>query len=666
MGFSNTLKRNVVNEWKDYYVDYDRLRMRIRNRDFKTMLYSEVNKINSFYFLLEKKAVNEKYHLFNEILSDLPSEELIDPKTQDSEFDDEKYSADGLGRSTNDSENDNKAFIDQNSISNYIPLKKGYAKRKKEKFITEFLHSLVKIKAYRDLNSSGLLKLAKKYSSTFQNDIFYEKFNQKLKETYFYKSKRVDSIRNLVKKTYKKTFAKDQPEKAKMVFKRLGKGSKTWDIFYILSGFFTGITFALSFFYENTNERDSKFISGVNSFYFGFFLFGLCLKVFKFYSINYKFIFNFDVVSSMNNSIYLLMVSSLLLISNLIFFFKDSFDFIINPLNIISIMPLVFLFNPFDFFCLNSRIYLVSALSRGLFMPISRIRFRHFYFVDVIQSFKFLIEVIVMFMIPDPNNKLYFKFIFMIFPGIRILQCLKRFMSSKLIFPHIANALKYLLVLIPIILEILTFEESKENPSLVFILDCLKFMSSIASFSWDILIDWVIFRNRYMFPVSFYVFAVIFNFFIRFYWMRKFLFESSNLKQNSLLLSLNGPLVESLAEICRRFVWTLLRVEVEHLNNCDELKFKKSINLTSGEFFYKKDVVEASLMEEDFNNETEFETEMEGTNGKNKETSETDNEKSDHSTDDKSISEDEGSIEHEDGDSSESIRDSTESESNEK
>ena len=661
MGFSNTLKRNVVNEWKDYYVDYDRLRMRIQNKEFKSMLYSEVNKINSFYFLLEKKAVNEKYHLFNEILPDQPSEEANDPKTQDSEFEDEKYSADGLGRSTNESENDNKALLDQNSLSNYIPLKKGYAKRKKEKFITEFLHSLVKIKAYRDLNSSGLLKLAKKYAATFQNEIFYEKFNQKLKETYFYKSKRVDSIRNLVKKTYKKTFAKDQPEKAKIVFKRLGKESKTLDIFYILSGFFAGITFALSFIYGNEDIIGHKFISGVNNFYLGFFLFGLCLKIFKFYSINYKFIFNFDVVSSMNNSIFLLMVSSLLLISNIIYFYKDLFTFV-NPLNVISLMPLIFICNPLDFFCLNSRIYLISALSKGLFMPISTIRFRHFYFVDVIQSFKLPLEAVIIGLFPNSdNNKLYSKFIYLLFPGIRILQCLKRFVSSRLIFPHIANALKYLLVLIFLLLDIITFKDPEPNENLTVILIFLRLMSSIASFSWDILIDWVIFRNRYMYPNEFYVFAVIFNFIIRFYWTKTFLFPSTDNDSKHQSVVNNYAMIESAAEISRRFIWTLLRVEVEHLNNCDELKFKKSINLTSGEFFYKKDVVESNLANEDFNNETEFETEMEGTDDNAKDVSEADNEKNVSTVEEKSATEDEDTIEHEDEDSSDSTRNSSES-----
>lgn len=616
MGFSNTLRRNAVNEWKDYYVDYEQLRVRIKNRDFKSMLYAEVNKINSFYFLLEKKAVNEKYHLFNEIIPEMPVENPLDTKSQDSEADEARDSADGFGRSTNESENDNKSFIEEKGLSKYIPLKKGYTRRKKEKLITEFLHNLVKIKAYRDLNSSGLLKLAKKYSVLFQNEIFYEKFNQKLQETYFYKSKRVDAIRNVVKKAYKKTFAKDQPEKAKTVFNRLGRGSKTLDIYYIISGFFAGITFGLSCQYVATDSSEYKFMCGINNCYFGFFLFGLCLKTFKYYSINYKFIFNFDVVSSMNNSIYLLLVSSLMLISNIAYYFKDSIS-ALDTTDLISLMPLVFIFNPLDVLCFNSRIYLISSFSKGLFLPVSTIRFRHFYFVDILQSFKFPIEAVILHLFSNSiNKKTYAKSAYLLFPTVRILQCLKRFTTSRLPFPHIANTGKYLLSLLFLFFDILSTNGYK-NPNLQTLIVGLRLMSSIASFSWDVLIDWVILRNRYMFPKAFYTFAVIFNFAVRFYWTKTFF--TRNIVGGTKDDSRDHVVIESLAEIIRRFMWTLIRVEVEHLNNCDELKMKKSINLTSGEFFYKKDVVENYLQGEDFNNETEFETEMEDNSESKKE-----------------------------------------------
>jgi hypothetical protein len=42
-------------------------------------------------------------------------------------------------------------------------------------------------------------------------------------------------------------------------------------------------------------------------------------------------------------------------------------------------------------------------------------------------------------------------------------------------------------------------------------------------------------------------------------------------------------------EVNRRFLWTLLRVEHEHLNNCDQLKALSSLKLPLEDLFYKKD-----------------------------------------------------------------------------
>lgn len=620
MGFSNTLKSNSVNEWKDYYLDYDRLRVRIKNRDFRTMLYNEVNKVNSFYFLLEKKAVDEKNNLFSEIISDFPGEYVYDSKAQTEHTDvelskkkemEKKDLDDPEGLDIDFSQTqENKSFLQSEGLASLIPLQNGYMKRKKEKHFTEFLHSLIKIKAYRDLNATGLLKLAKRYSELNQNTVFYEKFHDKLKETYFYKSKRIDSIRNAVKKMYKRVFAKNQPEKAKSVFRRIGKGSKPLDVFYLISGLLIGISIAMISQFSNENPpgteyfRRFKFTNAVNCIFFGFIFFGLCLKAFKNYSINYKFIFNFDVVSLLNNSIYFLLVSILMFINNTLFLLGKKFEYL--PLIQMTI-PLMFMFNPFDCLFLNSRLYVIGAFGRSLLLPISTIRFRHFYFVDVLQSFRYPLEIITTYFIPGESGERYALMLFSFFPIVRILQCLKRFSSSKLLFPHIANAIKYTFVLSTVILEILE-KLYKDTQHLTTIKYVVKWISTISSFMWDIFVDWMIMRNRYTFPHGFYGFALGLNFLVRFYWMAPLLSEFVSKEQIK-----SHKWMECLFEIFRRTVWTMIRVEVEHLNNCDELKVKKSINLTAGELFYKKDIEES--FQTNMSNlitETEFETEMEG------------------------------------------------------
>lgn len=629
MGFSNTLKSNAVNEWKDYYLDYDKLRTKIKNRDFRTLLYNEVNKINNFYFLLERKAVDEKNTLFNDIIAEFPGESINEIKNttgnvdigtdkpekraetdQDEEMDFDAYKSKKIKE---DSESNNTTMIYSEGFSSLIPLQKGYTRRKKEKHITEFLHSLIKIKAYRDLNATGLLKLAKRYANINKNDVFYTKFNEKLKETYFYKSKRIDSIRNAVKKLYKQLFAKDEPEKAKNVFKRLGKGTKTFDIFYLLSGLLIGSSITVSLWSYMPSSDKYKFMSGVNNVFYGFIFFGLCLKAFKNFSINYKFIFNFDVVSSMNNSTYLLTVSFLLFFNSIIYLISTELEDYTIYLQLL--LPIIFLFNPLDILYLNSRIYLISVYARGILLPMSTIRFRHFYFVDILQSFRYPFEVIIGSFLDDNRLKQEYPLMaFSLFPIVRFLQCMRRYYSSKLLFPHIANAAKYSLVLIAIFFEIFEkINQSKEVDGKFLTLKyTLKTLCSTMPFLWDVFVDWVIPRNRYMFPQIFYIFAISTNLIVRFYWLISLIsVHFLNIKQ-----SIENPILLSIAEILRRSIWTVIRVEVEHLNNCDELKLKKAINLTAGELFYKKDIDENYQNANDhIMTETEFETEMEDNSG---------------------------------------------------
>jgi len=671
MGFSNTLKSNAVNEWKDYYLDYDKLRAKVKNPDFRAVLYNEVIKINNFYFLLERKAVDEKNTLFSDIMAEFPGETGRELRVQSGntdveaeptktrgvseleEIDDHDLNTVG-GNNTNVNEstgNENKSMMQSEGLASFIPLKKGYARRKKEKHITEFLHSLVKIKAYRDLNATGLLKLAKKYASFNENQAFYAKFNDRLRETYFYKSKRIDSIRNAVKKMYKQIFAKGQPEKAKTVFRRLGRGgSKTLDVFYMLSGLLIGSASTVIMWSYGDLSKEYSIMTAVNNILLGFVFFGLCLKTFKNFSINYKFIFNFDVVSSMNNSIYFLIISTLMFLNSTLFLLLPEIKEYSTYMQLV--IPIVFLFNPFDCVFFNSRIYLVTVYARGFFLPLSTIRFRHFYFIDILQSFRYSLTTIIEYFISDESaGRQYSILIFSIFPFLRGLQCMRRYHSSKLFFPHVANAAKYTLVFACCLLEAIDANQDHASPShsMYGLKYVPRFAMTLASFLWDTFIDWAILRNRYMFPPVFYLIAILINFLIRFMWVFRILL--------GLLVGTDSmgdhPALLSVFEIVRRSIWTLIRVEVEHLNNCDELKFKKTINLTGGELFYKKDIDENyQTVLDGIMSETEFETEMEDKSEGKEEVAPT--------YDKLSASEDDSHVEYEDGGSSEQ-RESTDS-----
>ena len=180
------------------------------------------------------------------------------------------------------------------------------------------------------------------------------------------------------------------------------------------------------------------------------------MKIFKSNSINYKFIFNFDMCSYMNNALFLSTVSIMLSMNVLSFMFLNTFY-----ISLIIAFQAVVLFNPFDIVFYNSRVYLISVFLRAIFFQFSTVRFRHYYFIDLL----------------------------------------------------------------------------------------------------------------------FYIF--VYNLLVRSLWILNYLNIDPSLHI--------ARACESWLEIIRRFFWTQVRVEVEHLNNYDQLKLNKAINLTSGELFYKKD-----------------------------------------------------------------------------
>ncbi|KAI4292339.1 xenotropic and polytropic retrovirus receptor 1 [Pancytospora philotis] len=628
MGFGNSIRSSAVPEWRDFYVDYDKLRAMLRSREFKTVLVNELARVNNFYFLLEKKAVDEKNKIFDDAGTEMPGSALEELRAHTEDTDGESRHAPrggaarrplaaehGHGHSENEhgasrsleSENEDlsscefsqnmrrkKSQIDF-GLKRFMDMPSGISRRRKEKNITEFLHSLIKIAAYRDLNASALLKLARKYADQRGGASFYEDFSKKLKSAYFYKSTRIEQIRVATKRLYRRIFAKNQPEKAKMVFHRIRKGLKSSDWAFIASGGMIGISVTLAIVYRELLGNRHMFWAIFNIF-IGFILFGFCLKIFKSRQINYKFIFNFDICSSMNNSLYLLAVSVMLCIYVLLFLTLDylahtypgTVKALRKPVEFATAAAYFALFAcPFDVLFYNSRIYLLGVYAHVLLSPLTTIRFRHFYFTDVAQSFFYSYKGI--FNACGVENRAVLFCVAVLWPFLRILQCAKRYATSKLAFPHILNCTKFALGIIFTISKMAEHYDRNFRDYSVF----FGLLNFLAGFFWDLLVDWHLLRSRYLYPKAVYAGIIAFSLVARILWVMRYLQKG------------DYPLMEAQVEIVRRFLWTLVRVEVEHLNNCDALRTKSVINLTAGELFYKRD------QEEAFHGQSETEAETE-------------------------------------------------------
>jgi len=161
---------------------------------------------------------------------------------------------------------------------------------------------------------------------------------------------------------------------------------------------------------------------------------------------------------------------------------------------------------------------------------------------------------------------------------IRFQQCINRYFFTHKRFPYLVNALKYALAHTIVIAGTFhpTFSKNavaSEWPvaRIVWLLSTIS--STIYTFVWDITMDWGLMdanfgylREKRLFPYKhFYYWAIVSNLVLRFSWTLTLtpfaIFNQPNLYQYVIV-----PLVVFF-ELFRRFQWTILRVEYEHIKH---------------------------------------------------------------------------------------------------
>jgi hypothetical protein len=112
----------------------------------------------------------------------------------------------------------------------------------------------------------------------------------------------------------------------------------------------------------------------------------------------------------------------------------------------------------------------------------------------------------------------------------------------------------------------------------------INVISTIYKIYWDIVVDWGLFdinyrflRKKLVFNEIYYYIAMIANVFLRVFWIIVFILKfylPNQYMDNQLVLFLIAFL-----EIIRRFIWDILRVENEFLNNCENFRVTNEIPL---------------------------------------------------------------------------------------
>jgi len=184
----------------------------------------------------------------------------------------------------------------------------------------------------------------------------------------------------------------------------------------------------------------------------------------------------------------------------------------------------------------------------------------------------------------------------------RFHQCMHRYLETQKRWPNLANAFKYMLCQVTVIIASLhpvfsQYQEAPWSPLRVFWF-VLIIITTIYTYIWDLVLDWGLLefnmgsrhpmlRQKRLFPsVYFYYWAMCSNLVLRFMWvvtLLPFPFQSifpSGVEYQHVLL----PLLTFL-ELFRRSQWGILRVEYEHLSTSQGFRKYKHLPL-----FFEKEV----------------------------------------------------------------------------
>ena len=351
-------------------------------------------------------------------------------------------------------------------------------------------------------------------------------------------------------------------------------------------------------------------------------LWGVCVLVFDTYRISYVFVFqlnprnrltHFSLFNEASNITIAYLVNCLLLISH----YEQALDAHVSS-HVYPISLLAFFFikllTPSTFLAYwHTRATLLSTVASVATAPFGSVTFRDTYVGDVLTSMvKVLVDVeysiALLLSLFVPAHATTFKslatfllpFVTCLPLWFRFQQCLRRYYDTRSRWPHLMNALKYAVAHSVVIVSVFHPAFSDHHSARWELFRSCWLASTIASsvytMVWDVTQDWglgskvaagdaVGLRSERLFPsVWFYYWAMFSNFFLRFGWVLTLvpfsLFEleadplpaatssgSAQFTYLSFLFQSQSVLVTLLTalELVRRFQWTLLRVEWEHL-----------------------------------------------------------------------------------------------------
>ncbi len=488
-------------------------------------------------------------------------------------------------------------------------VKYAFAKRRLKVALQEFYRGLELLKSYTLLNRTGFRKINKKYDKAVQARPPLRYMAEKINTAYFVTSDAIDQHLMAVEDLYSRYFERGNHKMAvKKLRSKLGPGDLSGVAFrnglYVAAGVCFGAAGLVDAYFRLDDPRIGVQTQYLLQIYAGYFLivllfltFALCCRFWTQNHINYVFIFEYDTRHTLDWR-QLAELPCLFTFLNGFFIYlnfrqnADDWFYTYWPLFLI-IITVVILFFPFPFAYPHARKWWAESNLRLICAPFFPVEFRDFYLGDMYCSQTYAMGQIELFFClyvndwhnPAQCNSNHSRLLgfFAALPAVwRALQCLRRYYDSRNWFPHLANCLKYFgNIAYYMTLSIYRIDKSHQNWA-VFVTFALT--NGIYCSFWDVYLDWSlgdVFSDNHPFlrerlgykQVWIYYVAIVADVILRQQWIFYAIFAHD--LQHSAIMSF----FISVAEVLRRGMWSLFRVENEHCNNVGKFRASRDIPL---------------------------------------------------------------------------------------